>query len=361
MKRRLILVIGDHSGGPGYIIDSLFNNLNDFDEIIFISLKSRKLNIKNKKYNKKIKKVRFYGFFNSVRYLLISSLKRKDKNIIFAFDNLGFIYGLFYKILTNSLFIIRISGFVGPVSWKYYYINKLIVNYFADKVVVNTKSLKKHIRGLFPKSQPIVIYNGIKLIKSKQLNNFSSPIHYGSKDINIIHLANFYNSIKGHKSSLEIVKRLLNKGINVQLNFVGDGVLLRSIEELSNEMDISENVNFLGYLGDSKKINQIRKNDICLNPSFTESFGIGVLECMRQGLPVVGSNVPGFNEVVLTNYNGILCDKNKVSTFVDAIEFLINNPDVYKQYSFNSKKRSFLFSEERMIISYKKLFNQLLK
>ena len=41
------------------------------------------------------------------------------------------------------------------------------------------------------------------------------------------------------------------------------------------------------------------------------TFGLASLECMSAGLPVLASDVPGQNEIVIDGYNGLLFNLKK--------------------------------------------------
>ncbi len=66
-----------------------------------------------------------------------------------------------------------------------------------------------------------------------------------------------------------------------------------------------------------------------LSTSLREGLGNGILEPMACGCPVVSSNVPGKNEIITHNYNGLLYETGNIKEAVKYIKCLM----------FNKKKR----------------------
>lgn len=91
--------------------------------------------------------------------------------------------------------------------------------------------------------------------------------------------------------SLELLKRLLMKGLNYKLVFVGDGMLRDRLEASARSLGLSESVFITGYV---QNVNDFLNGlDVLLFPSVYEGFGIAALEAEANGLPVLCSeNIP---------------------------------------------------------------------
>jgi N-acetyl-alpha-D-glucosaminyl L-malate synthase BshA len=67
-------------------------------------------------------------------------------------------------------------------------------------------------------------------------------------------------------------------------------------------------------------------SDLGIYTSQDETFGMGILESMSHGMPVVASRVGGVPEVLEDEKSGILCPMGDVEAFVAAINRLVEDP-----------------------------------
>jgi phosphatidylinositol alpha-mannosyltransferase len=92
-----------------------------------------------------------------------------------------------------------------------------------------------------------------------------------------------------------------------------------------------------------------------------EVFGIVLTEAMATGKPVVASNIPGYNEVIQDNVNGLLFDVDNTQDIADKIVTVLQNEKLRKNLSASARKRALEFSWQnttRHVLSY---YEQLLK
>lgn len=91
--------------------------------------------------------------------------------------------------------------------------------------------------------------------------------------------------------SIRAVECLRNRGIDAHLTIAGDGdpSLLRTLHELTSELDLGENVTFIGVVVGGAKEDLFRRSDIYLLPSEDENFGISFAEAVSYGLPTVST------------------------------------------------------------------------
>lgn len=125
------------------------------------------------------------------------------------------------------------------------------------------------------------------------------------------------------------------------LVIVGDGPLLDKLKKKVSEENIPD-VIFTGSRNDVENI--IPSCDVLVLPSFSESFGLVLIEALACGKPVIGSDVGGISEII-TGDVGLLVNPNKVSSIAKAIDTVINDEDLRLILSMNARNRAFDFSE----------------
>ena len=68
--------------------------------------------------------------------------------------------------------------------------------------------------------------------------------------------------------------------------------------------------------------------DVCVVPSYYESFGLVALEAMACGTPVVAARVGGLASLVQHGRTGYLVSWHCPEPYVNALEALLANPDL---------------------------------
>lgn len=108
----------------------------------------------------------------------------------------------------------------------------------------------------------------------------------------------------------------------------GDGAERASLERLSEELGISEKVEFLGRLDDAGVMNAMASASALVVPSRVEAFGIVVLEGWRAGLPVIVTERGGPSEFVTHLYDGYLTRPEDVVSLRVALERVLGDPEL---------------------------------
>jgi phosphatidylinositol alpha-mannosyltransferase len=103
---------------------------------------------------------------------------------------------------------------------------------------------------------------------------------------------------KGVSCLLQAYKLLEEREPDVRLIIAGDGPDREKLEELADDLDIS-NITFLGYITEAEKVSLLGQADLFCAPSlFGESFGIVLLEAMATGVVTVAGSNPGYASVL---------------------------------------------------------------
>ena len=96
----------------------------------------------------------------------------------------------------------------------------------------------------------------------------------------------------------------VRRAMPARLLLVGDGVERRSTQALVDKLGLQQDVCFLGTQDNVIPI--LSAADLFLLPSEKESFGLGALEAMACGVPLIASSAGGIPEVVVHGENGYL-------------------------------------------------------
>lgn len=141
----------------------------------------------------------------------------------------------------------------------------------------------------------------------------------------LIHTSNQMNDYtKGQKTVIKTVKLLADRGHDVYVTFLGDGILKEEYKQYANQLGISDRVVFAGLLSSPDKVrNELLKSDIFIFPTLGEGLPRSVIEAMAVGLPCLASPVDGIPELLESPY---LIAPDDAEGYARKIEELLNSP-----------------------------------
>lgn len=109
------------------------------------------------------------------------------------------------------------------------------------------------------------------------------------------------------------------------LTIAGDGPLSTSLQKRAHELGLADRVQFVGWINYQDKIALLQQQDLFVLPSQYDSFGMGFLEAMAVGVPVVALRTGPTADVVPHNQAGLLVDDCKAESLATAIKSALAN------------------------------------
>jgi D-inositol-3-phosphate glycosyltransferase len=98
-----------------------------------------------------------------------------------------------------------------------------------------------------------------------------------------------------------------------------------SLLDLAGEVGVSDRVLFLDAVPHAELPLYFGAADVCVVPSYYESFGLVAVEAMACGVPVVASRVGGLKETVIDGRTGYLVAWRCPEPFAERLELLLSN------------------------------------
>lgn len=190
----------------------------------------------------------------------------------------------------------------------------------------------------------LILYTGIQLNRFKKENRTlpEAPV--------FIQVSSF-DSKKGHDVSIRAFRKFIEQTgrTDAQLIFVGSGKTFEASKQLTAELGLTQNIQFLGNLQQSEIIPLLDKASVFIHHSLTSSDGNmegipnAVIEAMAMELPVLSTYHAGIPEAVVHRVNGLLCQEGDIETFAKQMAEIYtwgykeeNRKAVEKQFSFES-------------------------
>ena len=106
---------------------------------------------------------------------------------------------------------------------------------------------------------------------------------------------------------------------------------MKRLQWLSQELHIQGSVTFLGLIEQEKLPCFYSAADVCVIPSYYESFGLVAMESIACGTPVVATNVGGLKSVIHQGETGYVVTNNTPRRLADKIALLLLKPNSDKK------------------------------
>lgn len=293
----------------------------------------------------------FYFFYKiNPKYYLSFTIKPNLigtlSSIIFNVKVINNITGLGSVFIQNNLIIKLLVLICYKIiflkSYVVFFQNKKDLNYFVKNSIINKK---KAI--LIPGS-------GINI----SLYDYNLPVEKKEKNFQFL----FFGRIISEKGIIDLVEaiKIINKKIsNISFLLIGD-----TDENDKKYKQISQYINNSSGLFTYKKHSDniakyIKNSDCVILPSHREGMPRSLLEAASYGVPIIASDVPGCNDIIINKKTGLLFKAKDPSDIVDKLIYFINM--THKEKIILSKnarnKIEKEFDESIVIKSYNKYIN----
>lgn len=131
-----------------------------------------------------------------------------------------------------------------------------------------------------------------------------------------------------------------HQNYNLDVCIIGDGPERESLEREADELDIDQQINFLGFVEeDEDVIANIKAARVFVLPSIREGFPNTILEANACGVPSIVVNHPenGSTAVVKDNKTGFVVEPTP-KAIADKIEDVLSDADLRERLSRNARK-----------------------
>ena len=89
--------------------------------------------------------------------------------------------------------------------------------------------------------------------------------------------------------------------------------------------DLRDRVVFMGALSHEAVVERVAAASVLVNPSYSESFGMSLVEAMASEVPVVATRVGGMVEIVEDGVTGYLVERGDVARLAVSIDVILND------------------------------------
>lgn len=233
-------------------------------------------------------------------------------------------------------------------------IGKKLENY--DFVVVLTDQMRQEGIILFPKLKEklIRIYNSFDAPKLQALSKepFNDPRLNSDYLLSIERLEESQKDLTTLIHAFSILKK--NYHIPQKLFIIGEGKSREELEELTQELNLENEVLFLGFI--TNPYPWIAHSKMLVHSSKFEGLPTVLIEALLLEKPIVATDCPtGPREVLAYGKAGLLTPVGDKQALADAILQLLQNPSLLQRITEEAKKQEEIFKIENNISQLERL------
>ena len=144
------------------------------------------------------------------------------------------------------------------------------------------------------------------------------------------------SEVKNHMAIIRLVRKLKDRGFIFQYIHLGKGPLEEAEIQLSKELDITDQVIFIG--NDVKVDKYLTYGDYYLMPSFFEGLSISCAEAMSSGKVCIVNDAPGLRTMIKNNDTGFVVDFNDLDKVADVLLSIYQDPALKKRLAESARK-----------------------
>ena len=222
-----------------------------------------------------------------------------------------------------------------------------------DYIIYGSQQCKDSLEEKFPEVNfppGEVVLNAIPI---KEIKEKSSEFIPQREEIPTFISVGRLHFRKGHKTLLEVHKKLLDDGFAHKIEIIGDGEDYEELLSRSKELNVEESFMLLGT-----KLNPypfVKNSDFYIMPSVSEGWPLIIAETLILKKPILATNVGGIPEMIDHDTTGYLVEYSQEGLYEGMKKFLTDKELIKKieknleniEEKFDSKK---IFSAVEKII-----------
>ncbi len=112
------------------------------------------------------------------------------------------------------------------------------------------------------------------------------------------------------------------------------------VKQLAKERDLEDKIDFVGQVDHDDLPLYYNAADVCVVPSYYESFGLVALESMACGTPVVATRVGGLSTIIHHGRTGYLKSWRCPEAFANSVEMIISSDGLQQSMGEAARKRA---------------------
>jgi glycosyltransferase involved in cell wall biosynthesis len=232
---------------------------------------------------------------------------------------------------------------------------KFLIRYIlniTDELVCLSDEWKAYFDSVTKKPKSIIVNNPVE-----------QPLHINVTKCNNPVAILFLNHIKKDKGLFDLIDFFIeNKAWlknSFKLNIAGAGEL-EKLEQLIDENDLHELIEYKGWVSGREKDDLIQQNDVFILTSYYEGLPMSILESMSFGKAVIATGVGGIPRIVKPKENGWLVKAGNLDDLAVVFKEIKTSPALLESYGKRSLQIVQDYSPEKVNDKLNEIYHSLL-
>lgn len=223
-----------------------------------------------------------------------------------------------------------LSNYNSGIAKILIYIEEFIAVKFSKRISVSSKVGIEHLKQKF----------NLNLKKTELLYNFVNDSFFVNYQKN--------KKVNLHKKKIYFIGRLvetkqpyllfeiLRDFHDIELNILGNGVLIDKIKKLSSVSKFKTNI--FSNLDNNQVVTFLKKNDILILPTLWEGNSKVILEAMASGKIIITNDIESNREIIQNGKNGFLIKNNSIAGYRKCLNKIFKDEFIYSNIVDNAVK-----------------------
>jgi glycosyltransferase involved in cell wall biosynthesis len=218
-------------------------------------------------------------------------------------------HGTDLRILKNS----ESSFFLGKEVFRKAGHITVVSNFLKDKLLSELKLSEEKVSVIPMPTNP----EKIKILKNRGDNKnkiiLSVARYIEQKRLNVL---------------IQALSELKSKNVDFEALLIGDGPERENLIQLTEELNLTSRVKFLGLVSQQTLNEFYNVCNICVLVSVEEGFGLVLAEALLCKKPVIGANSGGIPDIIQDGMTGILVPPDDAPALADAIRRVLTDEEL---------------------------------
>lgn len=127
-----------------------------------------------------------------------------------------------------------------------------------------------------------------------------------------------------------------------------------------HELNLSDIVEFKGWVEDSIKAELFNLSDVFILPSYYEGVPISILEAFSYHIPAISTNVGGIPEILVDNFNGFLIQPGNKKEIEQAIDKFLSSDSQRLELGNNAYSTSLEYMPDKVECKLEHIYRKLI-
>ena len=251
-----------------------------------------------------------------------------------------------HAVTFHTLGLIKMQSRAGEVEPEERAVTERDAMLTADRIIAfspHERDAMARLYGADPAKVRLVPC-GVDLGKFRPLDQKEVRKRLGLNGEKVLLFVGRVEPLKGLDLLVETAAQLEAGEENVRMMVVGGGgpgePETDRVRRLAEERQVDGMIDFVGRVNHDELPLYYNAADVCVVPSYYESFGLVALESMACGTPVVATRVGGLPTIVHHGHTGYLKSWRCPEAFANSVEMIFASTDLQESMGSAARRRA---------------------